>query len=98
MEAAKPNLLQKRTLFFCLVSFFLRSKLVVTIFRLAYAAASFMRAFCQGSYLSPNAEQKLVEPFCVDSYAFLMTVIFKLNRKTFTAFSLTSALLSDQTG
>lgn len=71
---------------------------MVTIFLLAYAAASCMRAFCQGSYLSPNAEQKLVEPFCVDSYAFLMTVIFKLNRKTFTAFSLTSALLSDQTG
>lgn len=54
MEAAKPSLLQKHTLFFCSVSL-LRHMLLVTILLLAYAAASSMSVFCCGSYLSANA-------------------------------------------
>jgi len=49
MEAAKPNSWQKHTLFFCLVSFLLRSVWLVVIFLLAYAAAFSMRVLCQGS-------------------------------------------------
>lgn len=54
MEAAKPSLLQKHTLFFCSVSL-LRRMLLGTILLLAYAAASSTSVFCHGSYLSANA-------------------------------------------
>lgn len=56
MEAAKPNLWQKHTLFFCLVSFLLRSTWLVMSFLLAYAAAFSMSVLCQGLKLSPDTD------------------------------------------
>lgn len=75
MEAAKPSLLQKHTLFFCSVSL-LKREWLVTILLLAYAAAFSISVFCHGSYLSANIGTEACRD-CVDNSGFLMAIIFE---------------------
>lgn len=56
----------------------------------------FYAYFVKAYHCHPVLMQKLVEPFCVDNYAFPMSVIFKLNRKMFTAFSPPFSMLNDR--